>query len=576
MRNDFPIPDLIFPAMTYGEQETPWDLKMLLYFGGARVRRNIVLKMIGTGKLGDPLPERLELVRKIHEVINDILVSGGSQHSADSAVEKVRAMFAWAELAGCPLTLDNIEATYLHWADALDHRCRVVRNLSKTAAYNYAVMVGRVLNRALDRQAQLILLTRLTIPLRRKTARGVQAEKQNLQNTFLFGHLLQDICDGLSVEVILKSPLPVRISLRCRGELVDWSGYTRAKERENLKGRILDTCVKRQSAKRSDANWTAFECEGTLLTRYPLANLRIEAEHHMFIGQTGMNLAQTHQLKLRHFFYVSHLDSYQVKDRKYRRSGEVLFEIFKEYKPHFERYLAWRRELFHDSDQLFPLISKGRAERAAPQFSRIRKKCKESGIPYVPPSSLRNTRINWFLRHSGDADMTAEMAQHSKETLLKVYERPSLHRAMGEIMRFWAKNDPAIVRTISVAPGECDGQPMPVKSMPKEAPQPDCTQASGCLWCEHYRDIDSQDYCWSLACFRHLKIIEVSKWRALQKSTEIHPAEFAITRISNKLHWFQESNAKRQTWIDEALARVEEGRYHPDWKRLIEDMEGTS
>ena len=133
MRNDLSIPDLTFPTIVYGERETPWDLKMLLYRGAAAARRGVVLDMIAARKLGDPLPERLELVRKIHEAINDSVVGGGSKETANTAVERVRVMFAWAEAASHPLSLDTVEATYLHWTDALDHRCRVVRDLSRQA-----------------------------------------------------------------------------------------------------------------------------------------------------------------------------------------------------------------------------------------------------------------------------------------------------------------------------------------------------------------------------------------------------------------------------------------------------------
>lgn len=373
LHDDLRIASLTFPAIAYGKQETPWDLSMLLYRGGASARRDEVWDLIDARKLGDPLPERLELVQRIHEVINDRLDCGGSPHTVNSTVERARYLFGWAELAGHPLTLDTIEATYLCWTDALDHRCRVACNLSQRSAYQTAALIGKVLDRALGRLAPLILTTRLSRPPQRKTARGVQAEKQNLQDTFAFGHFMQDICDGLPIDVVLKSPLPVRIPLRMGGELVHWSGYPAYKARMKLNDRILNTPQRRYHAKNSDECWATFESDGTLRTRYPLANLRIIAELHMFIGQTGMNLAQAHQLKLRHFWYASHLDGYQVKDRKLRRGGEVLFEIYREYKPHFERYLAWSQELFPDSDLLFPLvIIHGRAEKTAPSFDRMR------------------------------------------------------------------------------------------------------------------------------------------------------------------------------------------------------------
>lgn len=577
MRDDLRIPDLTFPKMSYGKMETPWDLKMLLYQGGATARRRKVLEMIDAGKLGAPLLERLELVERLHDVVSSSLEGGGSPETLDSSIEAMRQIFTWADQAEHVLTLATIESIYQYWTDYLLHRVKVLRDLKEYTAYCYGAKVGRLIDLALDRQAAIIELTGLKFPSQRKTAVGVQAEKQNLEHTFKFGHCLQDISDALTVETVLSGSLPVRISLRSGAEIVAWSGYTAIKTRENLQDRKLDTGQRRYRARISDRKFTAFQNEGTLRTRYPLANLRITAELFMFIGQTGMNVAQAHQLKMRHFSYSSHLDGYQVKDYKFRRGGEVLFEIYREYKPHFERYLAWRRELFPDSDLLFPLLRvRGRAESTRPTFPDFRLTCIELGIPYITPSALRNTRVNWLLRRSGDPDLTAEMAQHTNETLLGVYERPSLQRAIGETMRFWSKSDPALARTVPVAPGECDGEPVPVKDMPKDAPLPDCVQASGCLWCEHHRDIDSKDYCWSLACFRHLKVIEVGKWRAPNGSRETHPSEYAVVRISDKLRWFHESNTKRRGWVDEAFALVEEGQYHPDWKRLIVDVEGAA
>jgi len=93
------------------------------------------------------------------------------------------------------------------------------------------------------------------------------------------------------------------------------------------------------------------------------------------------------------------------------------------------------------------------------------------------------------------------------------------------------------------------------------------------MCCEHHRDIDTPDYVWSLACFRHLKIIELSKLVQGKKQSEAHPAELIIERISKKLTWFDESNPLRRQWLTEALARVEEGNYHPEWHRRITSVE---
>lgn len=549
------IPDLKFPTVEFGERETPWNLAILLYKGGAKANARRVGHLLATGRLGAPLPERFDLVQKIHAEINGKLAGGGSKLTADNEIGTFRQFFSWAERSKQSLALSSIQQTYLQWADYLIYRHRVIKNISERSTYQKGAVVGAILDSVLDRQTPLIQLTRLRMPPQRKTARGVQAEKQSLGDTFTFGHLLQDMCDGLSLEVVLKGALPARVSLRAGKECVLWSGARRTWAHHAVADRQGD---------------------GTLRTRFPLANLRIEAEMLMFIGQTGINFSQAQHLRLRSFFYASHLDGYQVKDRKYRRGGEVLFEIFKDYKPHFERYLAWRRELFPDSEQLFPFIrAGGRSSDTLHQF-RLRFICNEVEIPFVSPRSLRNTRVNWLLRNSSDPNLTADMAQHAKQTLLTVYERPSQQRAIGELMRFWTSSDPHFANTVSVGPGACDGHPVPAVDIPTEAPEPDCVRPSGCLWCDHHRDVDDQDYVWSLASFRHLKLIELSKWNAPRDTRESHPAKLVVDRISEKMRWFQSSNDLRRSWVTEALTRIDESWHHPAWRGIVEQLEGPA
>lgn len=568
MLDGMPIPNLTFPGVERGDRETNWDLSCFLYEGGAKADTRAVARMISEGQLGSIVRDRVELVVKIHQVIESKLVAGGSAFTANNLIRFTREMFRWAERAGRPLDIGAVQTTFVEWSDYLVHRQQVIKDLSPRSAYTIGAQAGYVLDAVLDRSVPLISLTRLRMPPQRKTARGVKAEKQNLTDTFAFGHLLQDTCDTLTIDTVLKGPLPVRIPVRGGGEIIEWSSFAFWKALDEK--RAIP-----ESHKKALARLRTYESDGTLRTRFPLANRRIEAELLMFIGQTGMNFAQAHKLKLRNFYYASHIDGYIVRDRKARRGGEVLFEVFKEYKPHFERYLDWRRSLFPDSDALFPFVRRGgRVFQKHPQF-RLRQVCKEIGMRFVPPQSLRNTRVNWLLRRTGDADLTAAMAQHSKETLLRTYERPSQQRAMTEITRFWAKHDPSAAQTTPPAPGECNGKPTPLSLLPQNAAEPDCIRPSGCLWCEHHRDVDSLDYLWALASFRHLKIIEVSKWHPPRRTREVHPAQHAIDRISDKLRWFRDSNAKRNEWTEEALARVDEGTYHPQWARMIVAMEGS-
>lgn len=569
MRNDLQHLDFTFPSIPVGEGETSPSLRKLLYKGGASLPVDKANEAIEKGLLGHVLPDRVALVSKIHEAINGTLVGGGSAQTAREQIAGIARFVAWAESAGAVLTLSDVQNTYVDWAEHLLHRATVVKNVSEKTIHHYAAFVGSMLDRVLERATPMIGLTRIRKPAEGKKPQGTQADKQNLQTTFAFGHLLQDICDGLPLKVIRESYV-VRIPLQQGGEI-----ELRMGERP-----LPEELRQPSNVRRSKESALAYAADPSLDQRFrrDMVNLRILAELLMFIGQTGINLTQAQGLPLKNFSYSSDIDGYKVREYKKRRGGDVLFEIFREYRSHFERYLDWRRQLFPKEKRLFPLIRPSARDDAQLAFNPIKTACKQAGVAWACPRMLRNTRVNWLLRRSGDPDMTAEMAQHSKQMLLTVYQIPSQQRAMSEVTRFWQNHDPALageVPLLAVAPGECDGKPKAAIAKPQSAPAPDCRRPSGCLWCEQYRDVDTFDYVWSLACFRHLKVLEVSKLPPERKEgAVIHPAKHVIQKISGKLTWFRESNNTRREWVEESLLRVEEGHYYKEWSFLIEAVEG--
>jgi hypothetical protein len=293
-----------------------------------------------------------------------------------------------------------------------------------------------------------------------------------------------------------------------------------------------------------------------------------------------MNVAQAHQLKLTQFCYKSTIDGYEVRDYKHRRQGEVLFEIFAGYKVHFERYLAWRNSVFasEPTNRVFPFVWQG-ATGLRPLVFRLMRRviCPAAGIPFVSPQKLRKTRVNWLLRQSRDPAQTAEQAQHTKETLLRVYEQPSLQIAQCEIIQFWKDNDPRLRGTLlsSPAPGVCDGVPQPIPDMPAGAPKPDCSYPGGCLFCSHHRDIDSEDYVWSMASMRYLNTVILKGFQPTEDGMNAaRQVELAIEVLTVKMKWFHESNTTRQAWVKEATERIAEDDFHPHWRHVIESAEG--
>lgn len=563
------LPNLTFPMVNLGENETPWDLARLLYRGGAACRINLAAHKIASGKLGFPLLERLSLVESLHEEMASRLVAGGSKHTAHIQFESLRNFFTWAEMANKPLTIEDIEATYLNWTDSLHHQIQVKKTIQHITGYRHAAVVGGLLDHVLER-ARPILTTTALRRKKRVRSMSVAADKQNLEETFEFGKLLADICDALTIKSIF-GPLPVRVPLRRGGELLELNGLRSCSESSEQKTR-----QQRYQAKLSEKVRAAL-AEPDIDKRSSVINTRVEAELLTFISQTGMNLLQAQTLTLRQFSYKSSIDGYLVRDYKHRRHGEVLFEIFSDYKDLFERYLAWRNAVFPEgySNLLFPFAGKrGRADDKLYKFWRIRRYCKKLDMRFVPPARLRKTRINWLLRRSHDLDLTAEISQHSKEVLVGVYEQPNHQAALSEITRFWIETDPTLP---SPTNGLCDGIPSPDAEIPDKALQPDCLHPSGCLWCDHHRDIDSFDYVWSLSSMRHLKTIALSGFLPCHKNT-LSPArhiELTIDRLSAKLRWFEQSNNMRHGWVKESLIRIDEGHYHSHWQYLIDSLEKT-
>lgn len=574
MHDDLRHLDMTFPAIPVGGKETPLSLRRLLYKGGASIRKDQADQAIDRGLLGNVQQDRIDLIRLAHECINGNLAGGGSAETARRHITNLTAFFSWADTSGAALNIAEITKTYLDWTEHLLRRVRVAKDMKPLTAYNQALLVGQVLDGVLNREKPIISATRLRRSPIRKPPQDTRREKQNLHATFAFGRLLQDVCDGTPLSAIWGGFL-VHIPLQQGGQIEFKHGGWKPRPKDERDP---------SSLKRSSKSALAYDADRSLSHRFrrDLINLRIQAELLMFIGQTGMNLAQAARIPLTHFNYSSDIDGYKVREYKPRRKGEVLFEIFSEYRGHFERYLEWRRELFPDAEKrLFPILRRqGIREDRKVTFQSVKTACRKSRVTWMPPSTLRGTRVNWLLRRSGDPDMTAEMAQHQKRTLLNVYETPSQQRAISEIIRFHLRNDPALAGRallLAVAPGECNGTPMTSPAKPKTAPEPDCLRPSGCLWCEHHRDIDSLDYVWSLACFRHLKILELSHILPTKKESKaIHPAEHAIQRLGEKLSWFRDSNKTRRDWVEESLARVEEGYYHDNWSYLIEAIEEPS
>jgi hypothetical protein len=382
---DFIIPDLTFKNVQYSKHQAMWDLRPLLYRGGAGTKANLVASLIKKGAFGAPIVKRIPLVIKFHEHIEAKLAGGGSRGSAGMTITRLRQFFSWVDSTGNSLDLQSVEDRYIEWTDHLLYRKAMVGDIKGIHVYQIAVAVAKILDTVLQLRNGLLAKTRIRRLNRSKTVLGTETEKQNLEQVFSFGHALLDIADALSFDAI-RGRLPVPINFRSGQVYEEWLRLNPPEKVKSLNEKVRPSTRNKVVAKRN-----AWHGDATLRTRFPLVNLRIQAEILIFISQTGMNLAQVHTLKMCKFRYCSHLDGYHVyRVYKGRRQGEVAFEIFSEYREIFERYLAWRTAMFPDDENglLFPLVTMGRAPIVAPTFSVLRTSGTSKNANQLAPTPL--------------------------------------------------------------------------------------------------------------------------------------------------------------------------------------------
>lgn len=576
---DLQVPDLTFPRMPIGTHGTPWDLRVLLYRGGATTNRRKVADAIEQGKIGQVLVARIPLILKFHEDIQSRLERGDSFKSIDLLLARLVSFVGWVDAKAVELSLETVRDIFLDWVEHLIDRYRIKKNLKQATAYGAAAHVAALVGSALDYSRTepgraLMKHTRLRAPGNKKKVLGTQADKQRLEQVFEFGHLMTDIAVGLSVNAI-RGPLPISIPLR-DGRSLLLKAHLKIPELNPM------DIVRKRDRLRAMRYRAPLDDGASAIERRPyLINIRVESELLIFVAQTGMNLSQAAKMRREQYRWQSdgdELNAFRV--HKGRRSGEAIFRCFKAYRGHLQRYLMWLDEigLSEEDDRIFPFIYHRVGippEHHLPKMAATILVCKEAGITHFGPRLLRKTRINWLLRRSRDPGQTAEQSAHAKETLLKDYEEPHHQSAAVEIIRFYQETDPTLAPP---GPGACVAagrRPESVENVPPEAPQPDCISPDGCLFCRHHRDVMSADYCWKLSSHGRLKNLEALLLKP-PRNQPAHPAHAVIARVEAKLEAIAAGSEVRAQWVLDAKDAIRSERYHPLWDAHIQLMDALN
>lgn len=529
------------------------SLYPLLFVGGARLKPKM---REATLRCEDMVLERVPLVIALHGALEALRVGGTASKTLANYYYALKAFYEWADENQQTPTLESVTAIYMKYAEHLYHRSNTLRNMSSNSAFTIGATLGSAICSALDLESSPLMRTRLRNS--NKAPPWKRAQEAALDTEIpMFGNALLRLSNALSLEA-LAGELPLDVELAPNNKTQVACRWAREAQPRLPNGGV-DTALL------SD-------------TRAALINLRIEADFLIFMSQTGLNLEQVRRLERTAFRFHKSISNPQhievSKTFKARRNGEVEFEIHTNYRNIFDRYLNFRDAIFgpNDGKKLFEFLKvNGRLKPHYYDLSSVRRLFDRAGIPYKTPREIRAYRENYLLDKTGCLVTTSEMMQHSVTVAETNYVRQSFDSILRDVAIF-QKQQESLRK--SPAPGACAGKaPRIAEGAPEDAPRPNCTSPSGCLFCENRRDIDSMDHLWSLLSYRHLKAIELSKHRG--NDADSTPAYVTISRLSQIVDFISSSAPERMTNRNEAELRISEGWFHSAWASFIEFAEGS-
>ncbi|QLE07760.1 hypothetical protein HYD28_01530 [Pseudoalteromonas shioyasakiensis] len=522
-----------------------WDLTALVYEGGTNVfiQNKSHLERLRYLWIKH---NQIEIVQSIKEHAEGCIEVGFSPRTVATSIRNIKSMFTYLDKEGCKFDcLENMRHALFEYSEHLLSKANL-KQIKHRSAYQSFLSISRFLNAAFEDLAFFMEQTRLKSYRPRLTVLGRSAEKLLLSNASQLAKFCFEITQSVQAVTLSSGQLPIVL---------------------DINSQKINLTASRRHAIKVDSDFTKTQA----LVAF---NYRVASEVFIFLGMTMQNQSPTYSLKRTKFDYKPLGDSYEVREYKSRRGGEVLFKIPKQYKPSFESYLSFIDEVAPESCWVFPFFKKSEGFRKRNEINtnRFKELCIRYGVPWVPPSTFRKVGLNILLRFASDSQTAADFGNHSLATFRGNYEFPSQQRAMIEVGRFWDENDPLALEqpTVSLFNSPCNGKPELIEGATNRLPHPDCVTPTGCIGCKHYRDDDSFDYVWNLHSFKYLKIIESSSYR----TKEGKPSNIVIDWVNLKINWFNNESLERKEWVVESQMRVEEGDYHPIWARKIEKYEG--
>lgn len=561
----FPPTALAIQIRPAGREAYVYDLRILLFLGGAALapQQNDMQEVRKT--LGEPIFERIPLLIDIHNLLCFQIQMGAGQRSIFARIMNLRHFFKFCESMDLALE-HSIESARLALTKWIEHLWTKIRRheIKEQTGQSYIWQILAIYREIFNSHIEE-LVGRTTLPVGCYENRRNEKVDINAVDKFLID--LEDIIDSLSLEAI-RGNWPIKISFRS-GETINYNGQGRKPNNAiyplSKKSPNYYRCKKRNE----DISYK--------MRKLPIS-LRTEAELLAFIGTTGLNLQVALDLKITDINYQSFGDQYQVSGFKNRKHDKVEVRIPKSYRSKLETWLTFRSQAFSEFEieKLFPFLSHKNkestigGERGFPFVESI---LNQAGKSRFTPSTLRYVRAQKLIRTSaigGDLRKVASELQHSAPTLLRNYVKGSQQMATVELSQYFniipaGKNENRVR-----SGGDC-GKPNSPKKIDTNlglVATPDCINPSGCLFCSHYRAIEGFDYALSILSYKEFLKLRLNLTKSNFGLDPIIVS--AIEKIDEIVTYLKGLSRRMNTDIQDAAEKIKEGNFHPTWHGWIE------
>ncbi|MDR6679507.1 hypothetical protein [Pseudomonas oryzihabitans] len=539
----------------YSSLHVPYALGIFLYRGGAKLNRRTSYRLMQEGNLGEPIMERLSIVKALHDYLEGKITGGMPRDTLRTVFNGVRSFFNYIDSKELKVSMEDLADVFISWGRYLSDKH--LANKSKvpnpkhivSSAGGAIAYVCGITSNSLVRSCRLPNSQGFKSPSKSKFISSVDSYCDDLLS----------VVSCLSVKAI-TGKLPVFISVESSDLL--YCSYARA----GLRNLVVN------KEQQKDFELYAQNGNGSIASHI---NLRLICELMLFIKHTAANFEQATRLT-----YSNKKMTYAESGVKYhayknRKGGEVSYLITSAYSEVFKNYLDFRGFVvkLYPSDALFPFIRRGQFDSFKKvQDIRVRQLMSKLGRTYIPPSVLRVHALNKLLQVTSNIDDAITLGQHQAKTFFRSYYQPNHNVAAQDWSRFWAMIEGK--RKAALVFGKCEGNKgVVINSVTEGAPKPDCINPAGCLFCMHYRGVKTFDYIWALLSYRQLKLLEYSKSKASVLTDSITPLEGVVARIAEIEKQFCGGGRISVDFHCEAKSRISESHYHPYWSGFIELLE---